>query len=135
MKQLILFFFFIVQSINGYAQYTGSGAGIEPIDPNEWGDENFSYCYLIESKNSYVLYDTDITISANQHEIKMTLKKKNYHFKIKEIIDCDDFALIHTSNKEIWLKAYNYTDENGKYNDDVIFFINGVTYIITNTKK
>lgn len=86
-------------------------------------------------KNNYILYDTNITISANRHKIKTTLKKKNYNFNIKEVIEYDDFDLICTSNKETWLKVYNYTDKNGKYHDDIILFINGITYIITNLQR
>lgn len=50
MKRLILLLLFIVQSMNGYAQYEGVGAEIESANPNEWSNADFKYCYFIGSE-------------------------------------------------------------------------------------
>lgn len=134
MKQTIFIFIFIAFSVKGHAQYAGKAAGIDSISSNNsnvWQNTSYNYCYI----NNNILYDTNIVLSTNQSEIIIVLKNENHQFKIRDMIDYDDSVFVYTTNKDIWLKLYNYIDDHEKYNDDILLFINKNEYILTNTKR
>lgn len=116
-----------------FSQYLGKPSVPEAINPNKWNIENFNYCYEISEVNSqkkHILYDTKIELSTNLKEVRIISSKKKYVFKIKEIIETENYIHVYTTSSNIEFRSYIYKDE-----DDIFFFKGKTTYVFTNNKK